>query len=80
MRYRVSDSAWFTMIALNMSLTILFPMIDWAAHVVGAVTGVQVDTSGGQCSAGVYSRAALEVFAWRDSNRWLFRRTTWSMR
>jgi membrane associated rhomboid family serine protease len=41
-RYRVSDSAWFTMIALNMSLTILFPMIDWAAHVVGAVTGVLI--------------------------------------
>lgn len=41
-RYRVSDSAWFTMIALNMSLTILFPMIDWAAHVVGAATGVLI--------------------------------------
>lgn len=41
-RYRISDFAWFTMIALNLALTMRFPMIDWAAHVVGAVTGVLI--------------------------------------
>ncbi|MFO0728223.1 MAG: rhomboid family intramembrane serine protease [Myxococcota bacterium] len=42
LRYRIPESSWYTLFALNLLLPILFPVIDWVAHVVGAVTGALV--------------------------------------